>query len=589
MRNVTFTEFRKLHKDSGYVYSVEPKEYAQNISDVAATEKLTAFILALRAALPQAGTNIGASLQAMRDSQQRIQALLRKPLVVGYANSEREFGWVIGPRFKIGEGGKIGYEHGNVQHSVQATVALPAWQKTLRLRGAYHWGNEDWQPLWKTLDEKYGGSDVVNYNVTTSSKKHGLRWSQHSESDEGKMTVDLPADPSALTRALVASLEGNERHEPVIYPRWTPGEGQPQIVLKESDKPQPVLIRGVELWRNPAIFVGSQRASKLEVLPDMAGVLATFDKIEMPPATQTPQTAETGDAKPQAKFATVDLVIVTSGGSSVLRDAVQIVVGPPAAPAAPSISLATTSVVDKGDVTVRWTDPKTFPSNYAELRLLVRPTDVAKQDWVPTKANLVAAANYQTAKVALDLAADKTWFNEDHPLESAIQLRESPDAPPIVLPITGNKLLGHWHVDATRLAKVEPVTIEVKPTNPVTVTKPSIKITLAHDSADASATKTFDASYPGLRDAIRAGSAVLRLIPASGKPVELPVSEKDDYLQADTKPLTIGIDPAPAGTTQPATETTEYPTAVIHYSGTLPDVPTNVSSSNLVKITRPKP
>src|SRR5439155_4070530 len=49
-----------------YVYSVEPKESAQNISDVAAVEKLTDFVLSAQAALPQfGGANVGGYLNAV--------------------------------------------------------------------------------------------------------------------------------------------------------------------------------------------------------------------------------------------------------------------------------------------------------------------------------------------------------------------------------------------------------------------------------------------------------------------------------------------------------------------------------------------
>jgi hypothetical protein len=73
-------------KNAAYVYAVEPKEYAQNISDVAAVEKMTQFVLALKASLPQAGgAQVGGYLNDIRQSENRLHAILRRPLVVGSA------------------------------------------------------------------------------------------------------------------------------------------------------------------------------------------------------------------------------------------------------------------------------------------------------------------------------------------------------------------------------------------------------------------------------------------------------------------------------------------------------------------------
>src|SRR3954468_12776147 len=82
--------------------------------------------------------------------------------------------------------------------------------------------------------------------------------------------------------------------------------------LRRRPTSQTILIRGAELWRNPQVYVGDQRASFVEVLPDMRGLLATFDKLSMPPAI--------GSA-PQR----LNLTVITSGGLSVLSDTVTLI------------------------------------------------------------------------------------------------------------------------------------------------------------------------------------------------------------------------------------------------------------------------
>jgi hypothetical protein len=43
-----------------------------------------------------------------------------------------------------------------------------------------------------------------------------------------------------------------------------------------------LLIEGTELWRSTVVTIGSQRAYKIEVLPNMKGIIAHFKKIERP-------------------------------------------------------------------------------------------------------------------------------------------------------------------------------------------------------------------------------------------------------------------------------------------------------------------
>ena len=46
------------------------------------------------------------------------------------------------------------------------------------------------------------------------------------------------------------------------------------------------MIYGDNLWRNPQVFLGAQPASDVEILPDMKGIVATFDKVQQPAGWQ---------------------------------------------------------------------------------------------------------------------------------------------------------------------------------------------------------------------------------------------------------------------------------------------------------------
>jgi len=120
-----------------YVYTVEPKGYAQNISDVAAREKLISLALALSAAIPQAGASVGANTEYTRRSQMLLEAIKRQPLVVGFADGTTTFGWVVGPKFEI-EGANMRFSHTRVQHSVHVQTEASCWADASASGGRTH-------------------------------------------------------------------------------------------------------------------------------------------------------------------------------------------------------------------------------------------------------------------------------------------------------------------------------------------------------------------------------------------------------------------------------------------------------------------
>ena len=92
---------------SPYVYAVEPKEYAQNISDVGAREELKNYILSLAATIPQAsGLSAKAYAEKLDQSQTLLHGITRRPLAVGYVNGDAEFGWMFGSQVRDPPGGK---------------------------------------------------------------------------------------------------------------------------------------------------------------------------------------------------------------------------------------------------------------------------------------------------------------------------------------------------------------------------------------------------------------------------------------------------------------------------------------------------
>jgi len=242
-----------------YIHSIEPKEYVQNLSHTMAKEE-----------------NIsGASKKRF---QTIVQSVQRRPLAVGYTKGKTEFGWILGPKIHITRKGEFTVRHTPVQHSFQVTIVVPAWVDAISLTGKYFWLDDDGQTG--------TGSDL---------------WKE-------KIDVRLPADPSVITSVLV---KDQSRYKPIISTPWGPYDKDNKILVHAGEETT-LLIRGRDLWRSPKVFIGGQAANKIQIFPDMEGLIATFGPIKMPPQ------------KDEIVNPTVDLAVITSHGQSLLKNAVEI-------------------------------------------------------------------------------------------------------------------------------------------------------------------------------------------------------------------------------------------------------------------------
>ena len=187
-------ELDDIHHIYPYAYSVEPKEYAQNISEMAAREEMKSFILSLKAILPKTGIDIDAYLEKLNRSQEVLHSIQRKPLAVGFLKGRTSFGWVFGPKFKIEhqEGFwsfwpfgdkeiKAAFEHTAQQHSFHASVVAPAWNPYISIRAKCFWLNKDGEPVNKNSCAGYTDSYAEKTEI-----------------------VNLPTDYAALTTSFMA-------------------------------------------------------------------------------------------------------------------------------------------------------------------------------------------------------------------------------------------------------------------------------------------------------------------------------------------------------------------------------------------------
>lgn len=275
-----------------YIYTVTPKQHAQNVSSVAAQDTILHLMTALSAQLPN-GPDAELTSDFISRSQELLHGINRFPLVSGFIEGEREFGWILGPRFKLERTWRlfrpdtmeVGFEQAPAQHSFSVSVAVPPLLSVLPLKGSFAW-----------LDDDGDAEDP--------GPLFPARGSTAAITTVGLVDVKLPGpDYDALTTHLLAKAGFDVR---------TPQVTAASRYTLQADRQGSLLILGAELWRNPTVFVGGQAADSVEILPDMRGIRATFDKI-VAPATKDPK-----------QPVVTDLTVITSGGQRVLRDMVTI-------------------------------------------------------------------------------------------------------------------------------------------------------------------------------------------------------------------------------------------------------------------------
>lgn len=324
-----------------WVATVEPKEYAQNHSEVSSENKIRQFSLAL-AASSGPGRSGGADADFFNQQQELLHAIRRQPLASSFASGGDKFGWVLGPKFEIRKG-KAVFVHSTARYTFGASLVVPGWFSSIKLKACGHW-----------IDSSGARSGTL--------KPFG-------KSCDATVEVNLPHSHRPLLHALMDSQQ-DLFNAPEIYmlpqARMVGGaatlRAMPDACVVAPDKSceQTLVIEGRELWRNPAVFVGHQKADRVDLLPSMRGVIATFNALRMPAA------AAGSSVKAQ------DLFVTTSTGEDRLEASVFVlplnttVPKPFARPAATYLDAATPLEI------AFVYPPSAFPVAYTEVSVRVR-------------------------------------------------------------------------------------------------------------------------------------------------------------------------------------------------------------------------
>lgn len=332
------------------VVDTTPKEQAQNLSDVGAGRYMINLLAGFNGAI-SSQANLGAEYERLIDEQITLQAVKRQPLIIGFNDSSNRFGYILGPEFEIEKkfwSGRIEpeFRHRAVRHTVGAAMIAPITTRCVKL---------EYKTFWVTEEGQF--SQVKSASSTT--KPDG----------SGEIEIRLPLNFNGLSRAVLYSND-EEPLQPILFDprsRLVSQDDRPAYKLQAGEVGD-LLLRGVELWRNPQVFIGSQRADRAIVLADLNGVHARFNK-------DTVKWIGPDTSKPITR----DLTIITSYGASTLHDAVQIF--PPkkaSAPKSTAVGLESSNFTkdNNGNVSFGFRVKSPLPKGYSGLRLRAREANV---------------------------------------------------------------------------------------------------------------------------------------------------------------------------------------------------------------------
>jgi hypothetical protein len=247
-----------------FSYSVSPKTLTENIST--AIHIRDAYETLVNYGLRIGDKEAVAFANKQNDRSDRLQAILSHPLIIGFgagnhdlreiadpAQEERKttainqtsFGWLIAPRSRGGQT----LEQIDGQYPLTAVISVPSWWRSVETRIATCWIARD------------------NLNRIQDKKKQGVEVCDGEDAREEFTVIRLPGAIPELSRKLGLEVQ----QEPHL------SEYSPQEL--EIGQRGSLLLRGGRLWRSTEVTLGAQRANEITVLPNMEGIIATFNCV----------------------------------------------------------------------------------------------------------------------------------------------------------------------------------------------------------------------------------------------------------------------------------------------------------------------
>lgn len=199
------------------------------------------------------------SIGEIGTSQKKHEASVElKPTVVTFGETignrkTPAVGWILDPAATFPETSKTG-ELVTISESTLAIVSVPSWWRSLRLEISRSWIDKN--------GVKHPAQEESSVAL--------------SEKLASSFSVQLPSSPEVLDSVLLQDFPKNPEIETIDFGKggwkaWSENE------CDQGPKTKSILISGKRLWRNTVVTVGNSRATRIELLPNMNGLIAEFD------------------------------------------------------------------------------------------------------------------------------------------------------------------------------------------------------------------------------------------------------------------------------------------------------------------------
>lgn len=240
-----------------HTYSAVPVEKAQRLSTVASAAHSAQAALALAATVPQAGIGADLGVGYARSAAGSVDALERTPLIVGFSSAagqshdpDHDFGWVFGPEVSLNaKEGRLELRQRVSSHRVITDVSIPVWWPRAKIQARTAWVGR-WQGGARIMEPRAPGQTIL---------------------------VELPrnrADLDSLTDYLEAKIFKQVLRQARIDTVF-PGS----IGCRKNIE---LLVWGVDLWRDPHVYLLGRELKNVRILPDMTGLVVTVDQGDLP-------------------------------------------------------------------------------------------------------------------------------------------------------------------------------------------------------------------------------------------------------------------------------------------------------------------
>lgn len=291
------------------VYGVSPR--AGSGDDlVGSIEEFSQRLAANASAVPRGSAHLAAS-RNLRTTQVKAN-----PSVIGFGVppgrknrpqtrrgfiDEATFGWAIRPeRMSSGEGYLAS------RHRLSAVISVPSWWKRIEF---------DVEACWVMPDQIRTLVGQEDDEPPVSRTWYETLCAQRVSTGDGfsrTFEIQVPRRVAEITDRFNFDFI----KAPYFYRDFTQNALRGDGVSLEAGRPGKIVLHGERLWRGTFVSVNHQPANRIIVLPDMKGVVASFDCVQPPDGAQHVHEYNASSSPERGEAIVESLLVWTSQGST---------------------------------------------------------------------------------------------------------------------------------------------------------------------------------------------------------------------------------------------------------------------------------